>query len=117
MNTAYKKQLNFRNRLALRFLMAELRQSKSYARELSNPGVVMGAEEREYKIRVISAAEKARTYCRNCPDDRQALLELLLKNNKKVYAVIDELHISKGTYDNWRKAILDVFGKGMGLWT
>lgn len=110
------KKLKYRKRLARMLLIAELQLSKQYRRELNNPALNMKPEEREHKRRVVAAADKARTYCKNFPDADLKLkfLDMLMAGNCKVLKIGDE--IIAVDYYGWRNAILKVFGNSLGVW-
>jgi hypothetical protein len=111
------KKEKYRDRLARKLLLSELQLSKSYRREVNNPAVDIKPEELEYKRRVVAAAEKAKTYCRNFPDCELRIKYYdMLVSGDSVVKTYTACMISESTYYEWRNAILDKFGQGIGIW-
>jgi hypothetical protein len=99
------KQVNNRNRLARQYLTAELRLSRQYAQEQDTD---------EYKRRVVFAADKVQHYAKNCSDGHAQFLRLFIDGYDQV-AICNAIPIQPSTYYAWRRSIIQVFGRYMGI--
>jgi thymidylate synthase ThyX len=117
MKSKLKKQLDNRNRLARKLLLAELRLSKHYRQELKNPASAMLPEEREYKQRVVAASDKVKVYCQNFPDAdfKMKFLDTLISGENRMIT-LDENEKVEVPYYEWRNKIIAVEGKAMNIW-
>lgn len=115
MNRQIKRQLYYRSGLAQKWLMMDLRLAEFYA---SDKPQVITPEETAYRKRVVDAARRTRDYMLNFKDSDAHLkfMDLVLRGNLDKKEVCYRIGISQGTYTNWLKSMLRVFGAAMGVW-
>ena len=98
-----KKQLNHRNRLARQLLIAELRLSVQYTQQDS-----------EYRRRVMDAADRLEHYALNCSAAHAQFLQLF-RSGYDMIAICNTIPIQTSTYYAWRRSLLEVFGRYIGI--
>lgn len=116
MTARTRKKLNYRSRLARQLLLSELRLVRHYARAISD--MTIPQADRDYMAKVVTSWNKLMRYARNFPDGAQRVqfIEVaLMRGDCNMTAACDTLHISTGTYYNWRNAMVKAFGMYMGV--
>jgi len=110
---AYSKQVRARNRSARAFLQKEFGLAKHYKAMIEDASITMLPEDRAYKCRVVAAAQRTI----NCmPLEKQKFIRAALVDvHKSAEAISADLNIAVGTYYNWRKEVLQIFGRFLGV--
>lgn len=115
MTSKTRKKLHNRSRLARQLLLSELRLVRHYARAISDTSLPQA--DRDYMARVVTSWNKLMRYARNFPDGEQRVkfIEVALMGDCDMTAACDTLHISTGTYYNWRNTMVKAFGMYMSI--
>lgn len=118
MDRITKKQIHNRHHLARQLLLSELRLVYEYSDDLDERKDDLLYYEREWKKRVVSAANQTQKYLRDYPDGemRVKFFDEIIVNQLDRTAICEKLHISESTYYNWRNIVISYFAQIMGVW-